>query len=123
MSIEIVAVTFLVVVGVVNAAPGVVAFSVARTRVAYGVDVDDPVLTVLLRHRAVLLAIVGIGLIVSAFVTSMRVPAIVAAAVSMASYVAIAGSTKGVNQQLRRVLRADIVALVGLGAAGALLAS
>jgi hypothetical protein len=45
--------------GVVNLLPAIGAFSAERLQSLYGVVIDDPNLGILMRHRAVLFAIVG----------------------------------------------------------------
>ncbi|MFW0791913.1 hypothetical protein [Gordonia sp. CPCC 205333] len=105
----------LVIVGLINAVPGLVAVVPGAVSRAYGVDVADHNVEMLLRHRAVLLLIVGVALIVGAFVESLRVPAMVGGAVSMLSYLLVL--VGGANQQLRRVAYIDVVAIVLLGVA------
>ncbi len=102
----------LVLVGVVNLVPGVVAtLSVERAAAAYGIVVDGPDLAVVLRHRGVLLAIVGLALIAVPWWPEIRTAAIVGGVVSMASYVAIVGAKPGVGRPLRRVMWVDVGAL------------
>ncbi len=50
----------LVLVGVTQCLPGLLLFAPDRIPAAYGITVDGPDLTLLLRHRAVLLAIPGL---------------------------------------------------------------
>ena len=102
----------LVLVGVVNLVPGVVAtVSVERAANAYDVAVDGPDLSVVLRHRGVLLAIVGLALIVVPWWPEIRTAAIVGGVISMASFVAIALAKPGVGQPLRKVMWVDVGAL------------
>jgi len=103
----------LVLVGIVNLLPGVVAtVSVERASAAYGVALDGPDLAVVLRHRGVLLAIVGLALIVVPWWPEIRTAAIVAGVVSMASFIAIVLAKPGVGQPLRKVMWVDVGALV-----------
>jgi hypothetical protein len=96
-----------------------VAASPGLMRRTYGLDVgDDPDLVLLLRHRAVLLALSGLLLAVSAGRPALRATAIPAAAVGMASFVGFS-VTSEVNTQQRKVALADTVLLLLL-AAGAL---
>lgn len=87
------------------------------TRRTYGVAVDDdPDLMVLLRHRAVLLAVSGMLLAVSAVRPELRVAATAAAATGMASFVAFSAAMD-VNSQQRQVASVDVILLVLLAAA------
>ncbi|MFD7089213.1 hypothetical protein ACFV94_15600 [Streptomyces sp. NPDC059896] len=112
-----------VVVGAVNLLPGVVALAPARITTAYGVSIDGPHsadLTVLLRHRAVLLGLVGIALLCAAFIPSLRVPALVGGGISMGTFLLFAYSTPGLNDATMRVARIDIAAIALLVVAAVL---
>ncbi|GAB18378.1 hypothetical protein GOEFS_053_00080 [Gordonia effusa NBRC 100432] len=108
-------VVLLVLVGLINAVPGLVAVVPGAVGRAYDVEITDRNVEMLLRHRAVLLLIVGVALIAGAFVDSLRVPAMIGGAASMLSYLLVL--VGGANQQLRRVAYIDIVAIVLLGVA------
>jgi hypothetical protein len=107
----------LVVVGLINLAPVVAVTSAKRVQRMYAVDVASPDLEILLRHRAVLFGIVGAVIIASAFHEPLRWPAIMAAFISMASFVALASSIGGYSANIRRVVVVDVAALVLLSAA------
>ncbi|MEV7869429.1 hypothetical protein AB0P17_25810 [Streptomyces sp. NPDC088124] len=112
-----------VVVGAINLLPGFVALAPSQITTAYGVSVagpDSADLTVLLRHRAVLLGLVGIGLLCAAFLTSLRVPALAAGAVSMGTFLLLAYSTPGLGDATMRVARIDIAAFALLAVAAVL---
>jgi hypothetical protein len=112
----LVTVIFLVV-ALVNLLPVFGVASKARLELLYGVTLDDPNLVVLMRHRAILLGIVGALLAVAAFEEPLRPTAIVAGFISMLSFVLIAYLAPGTNAELRRVARVDIVASVLLAGA------
>lgn len=109
----------LAAVGVLNLAPGVLAFRPDRLPQAYGVRADTPALALLLRHRAALLGLVGAGLTASVRHPALRGPAMLAAAVSKVSFLALVGSAPP-TAELRRVARADALGLTGLVLAAAL---
>lgn len=103
----------LFAVGAINFVPVVGVLSAAQLSGLYGVSLDsldDPSLIVLMRHRAVLLAIVGALLFGSLVRPNWRVPAISAAWLSMASFLLIAWTTPGVNDAVSRVALVDVVA-------------
>jgi hypothetical protein len=113
----------LVLVGLVNAVPGLVGtLSVERAAAAYGIAADSPDLAVVLRHRGVLLLIVGLGLIVAPWWPEIRPAAIVAGVISMASYVAIALAKPDLGRPLRKVMWVDVGALGLVAVAVVLLA-
>ncbi|MCP9944745.1 hypothetical protein LUX12_08075 [Streptomyces somaliensis] len=113
----------LFIVGAVNLLPAVVAVAPSRISTAYGISIDgahSADLTVLLRHRAVLLGLVGIALLCAAFIPSLRVPAMVAGAVSMGTFLLFAYATPALNSATMRVARIDIAAIALLAVAATL---
>ncbi|MGI5404918.1 hypothetical protein ACQEVG_36755 [Streptomyces sp. CA-135486] len=124
MWLDRVATALLLLVGAVNLLPGFVAVAPSRITTAYGVSVDgadSADLTVLLRHRAVLLGLVGLSLICAAFVPSLRIPAVTAGAISMGAFLLLAYSTPGLNSATMRVARIDVAAIVLLAVAAVLI--
>jgi hypothetical protein len=101
-----------------NLVPVVGALSAARLEALYGVPIADPSLAVLMRHRAVLLGIVGALLAAAAFRRALRPAAFAAGLASMVSFLALA-LAGDVNPAVRQVAALDlglIAALVGAGA-------
>jgi len=96
-------------VGLGNLLPVVGVLSAARLEALYGVALGEPNLLVLMRHRAVLFAIVGALLIAAAFRSAWRAAALMAGFVSMLSFVALAWLVGDVNGELRRVAVVDLV--------------
>lgn len=112
-------VALLAAVGVLNLAPTVVAVRPDRARRLYGVEAPGADLTLLLRHRAVLLGLVGAALTASAARPHLRPAAVVAAATSKVAFLALSAG-RPVHPALRRVGRADAAALPLLALAAAL---
>ena len=106
----------LVIVGLINAVPGLAAVVPGAVRRAYDVDTGDRNVETLLRHRAVMLFLVGAALIAGAFIESVRDAAMIGGAVSMVAYAAFVFSGDA-NARLRKVAYIDLVALVLLGVA------
>jgi hypothetical protein len=122
--VEIAIVVLLVLVGVTQCLPGLLAVTPERIPAAYGVTVEGPDLALLLRHRAVLLALPGVLVLVSAGVADLRwaaVAACAACAASMASFVVLLALTPGVGRESRRVAAVDVVAVVALVAVAVLM--
>lgn len=107
-----------VLVGIVNLAPVTGVLSVHRLQVLYGVELTDPNLVILLRHRAVLFGIVGALLVAAAFHAPLRSLALAAGLVSMLSFVLVAYLVGDFNAELHRVVLIDGVASVLLVGAG-----
>lgn len=102
----------LVLVGLINALPVIGALGGEALASLYGLPVDEPNLLVLLRHRAVLLGLVGAFMIVAAFRPVLRPSAFVLGFSSMLSFIALAYSVGGINGAVQRVALIDVVASV-----------
>lgn len=100
----------LVLVGLVHLLPGIGALSGARAAGLYAVDLSDPNLEILMRHRAVLFALLGAFLIASAFRSAWQLPALIAAAVSVGTFLLLAQMVGGHNEALNRVVTVDWIA-------------
>jgi hypothetical protein len=87
----------------------------------YALPFDDRNLVILMRHRAVILGLLGGFVLYAVFRPAMRPPAIALGTVSLASIVLLAWSTGGYSRALSTVVLADTIAVVCfLVAAGAL---
>ena len=84
----------------------------------YDVKVEGPDLTVLLVHRAVLFGLLAAALIGAIFCDSARPYAIGAVLASDVAFLAIAAVNPGLNDSMKRVVRADILSIALLAAAG-----
>lgn len=106
--------------GLIHLLPAVGMLSAARVSALYGIPVDEPNLELLLRHRAVLFAWLGGFCVVAAFQPRWQGPALLAAGISVLSFLALAWHIRGLNAALLRVVRVDAVAtallVVGTGA-------
>jgi hypothetical protein len=98
----------------VNLAPVVGALSSDRLQALYGVAFTDPNVVILMRHRAILFAVVGGLLAVAAFHAPLRRAAYAAGILSMLSFIAILIGVGGYNAELRRIAVIDGVAVLAL---------
>ena len=115
---ESVLVVGLLVGGVINLLPLPGALGASGLVRLYDIRTDDPNLTIMLRHRSAVFAIVGVLLIAAIFRPELQAAAILAGLASATTFILIAWQTGGYSQAIRRVVIADIVAVVALGAAG-----
>jgi hypothetical protein len=104
----------ILVAGILNLAPAIGVLSVERLHSLYGVSIEDPNLAILMRHRAVLFAIIGGLLIVSVFHAALRPVALAVGVVSMGSFVVLALLVGDYSSALRRILVVDVAASLGL---------
>lgn len=109
----------LIVAGIIHVLPLTGVLGTVQLSSLYGLQIDDNNLLILMRHRAVLFALLGAFLLVSVFKPQWQPMAIIAGLISTCSFLWLALSTGGYNDELDRVIWADIVAIVCLlGAAG-----
>jgi hypothetical protein len=110
----------LIVAALIHLLPVIGVESAARLKALYGVAIDGPDLAILMRHRAVLFAILGSVMLAAAFRTELRSVAIVAGLASVVSFIALALATPGYNARIGAVLAVDLVALIALVVAAGL---
>lgn len=101
--------------GGVHLLPAVGVLSAQRLHALYGVNVNDAVTLLLLRHRAVLFGILGGAFLAAAFIPAWRVGAGCVALFSMLSFVALAKAGNS-TPAIRRIVRIDLMlgAMLGL---------
>lgn len=106
----------LLLVAIIHALPLVGVMGAARLTQLYGIDVQDPTLELLLRHRAVLFGLLAAFLAYAAFRPELHRLALIAGFVSVASFLVLAKLSSSYNAELSTVVRADWVALALLAA-------
>jgi hypothetical protein len=84
----------------------------------YGISLSDSNTEILLRHRAVLFAIIGLFLLLSVVKSEYQPIAICIGLISVASFLLLTWSIEGLNSEISRVAKVDWVALVLLIVAG-----
>lgn len=102
----------LAIVGVLNLTPALVFFAPSRTVDLYGVELVGNDITILTRHRAVMLGLLGGALIYAAFKRELVVPVIVAALVGKTAFLTLVYASSGYSAEIGRVAAFDIVAIV-----------
>lgn len=112
-TVNIVIAGILLLVGLIHIIPFVGVLGPERLHNLYKIDLGDPNLILLMRHRAVLFALAGGVLVLAAWRSEWQGLALIAGIVSTASFIALAGA-EAYNSAIRRVILIDWVALVGL---------
>ena len=84
----------------------------------YGISVLDSNTEILLRHRAVLFAIIGLFLLLSVFKSEYQPIAICMGLISVASFLLLTWSIEGLNSEISRVVKVDWLAMALLLVAG-----
>ena len=102
----------LFIVGIINLLPIIVFFDATKTVKLYGVPIDGESLTILMRHRAVLLSLVGLLLIFAAFKSEFRIAAIAAALISKFTFIFLTFTASNYTAEVRQVALIDVGAIV-----------
>ncbi len=97
--------------GFINLAPVVGAVSKAQLSSMYGVAIGGPDLGILLRHRALLFAVVGGLILVSCIRRHLRSTALVVGLFSMLGFVLVALAEGGYSAALGRVIVVDFIGI------------
>lgn len=113
----------LVAAGIINLLPVVGLGSAARLELLYGIPVREPALELLLRHRALLLGLLGTLMIAAAWRPELRAAAILGGLASMIAFLLLALPLSGLGPALQRVALADAAATLLLLVALALRAA
>lgn len=107
----------LVIVGIINFFPVIVFFDSSKTLKLYGLPIEGENLTILMRHRGVLLAIIGIALITAALKSEYIILAISLALISKFAFIFLMFTATNVSPEIRQVGSIDIGAIILLLAA------
>lgn len=102
--------------GVVHLLPAVGVLGPERLRRLYGVEADDAVVLLLLRHRALLFGLIGIALCASATSGSHSILAAGLGLASMIGFIVLARGHDAIAP-IRRIIRIDAVLSVVLALA------
>jgi hypothetical protein len=104
----------LFIVGIINILPIMAFFNIDKTESLYGIKINGESLEVLMRHRGMLLALLGGGLIYSVFKPEFRLPIIIAALISKSVFVFLTYTTANVSPEVGKVALIDIISIVVL---------
>ena len=104
----------LILVGLVNLAPIVGVLSQSHLFRLYGVAIENQDLLLMMRHRAVLLGLVGATMVAAAWLPGLRTAACMLGLVSMISFVVLVLGSGGVSAPLLKIAVIDGLAIVVL---------
>ena len=102
----------LFLAGVINFIPSSLAFLPKKINASYGINVTDGNLELLLRHRAVLLGIIGGLMIFSAISKRYYDLSVIIGSISMVSFVILYHNIGTINDELKKVMLFDVAAIV-----------
>ncbi|WND01844.1 hypothetical protein QGN29_09805 [Temperatibacter marinus] len=104
----------ILLVGLINVIPVIGALSASMIQSLYHIDISDPNLVILMRHRAILFGILGGYILFSLIRRDEQKRALFVGLISMVSFAGIALMEASLNAKLSMVLTIDYV---GIGAA------
>jgi len=102
----------LFISGGINIAPSILAFMPEKISKSYGIEIPNIDFELLLRHRAILLGIVGGLLLYSAITKKSYGIAVTVGLVSMVSFIILYFLMNGINAALETVMQMDLLAIV-----------
>lgn len=102
----------LFIVGVINLLPAIVFFAPSQAARLYGTTFDGGSLNILMRHRAVLLGLIGAALIFAALKPAAKIPAIAFALTSKVAFIFLVLTAASFTAQIRQVALIDAAAIV-----------
>jgi hypothetical protein len=104
----------LVIVGIIHLLPLSGVIGGERLSALYGLSLNEPNIAILMRHRAVLFGILGAFFLAAVFKQSFQPYAFGVGFVSVLSFIGLAWATGSYNEQIARVVTADLIALAAL---------
>jgi hypothetical protein len=107
-------IVLVLIAAAINLAPVLGAIAPERMTALYGVNLEDPNLQILMRHRAVLFGIVGGLLLVAAFHPLLRTLGYAVGFSSMLSFLIIAWLVGDYGAEIQRVILVDVVGIAAL---------
>lgn len=118
--VELVTVAALLLVALIHVPPIAALFGDAALRRLYGFAPSDPNLSILLRHRGALFAVVAALLVAAAFWPALRPLGIALGTLSVLPFLLLAASAQELAAPIKRVVVADWIALAALALAAVL---
>ncbi len=102
----------LFIVGIINLLPVIVFFDSTKSVKLYGVSFEGESLTILMRHRGVLLGLVGLVLIFAAVKPEFRIFAVALALISKLAFIFLTVTASNHTAEVRQVALIDVGAIV-----------
>ena len=111
MSDKIVSI-ILFIVGIINILPLIVFFDPTNTVKLYGFPIEGESLIILIRHRGVLLSLIGIALITAAFKSEYIFLAIGLALISKFTFIFLTFTASDYTNEIKQVALIDVGAII-----------
>ena len=102
----------LFISGVINFMPSLLAFWSNKISSSYGIDIPNSNDELLLRHRAVMLGIIGGVMIFSAISKKYYSLSVSIGLISMVSFIILYALVGNINPELQKVMKIDIAGIL-----------
>ncbi|MFC4701316.1 hypothetical protein ACFO4O_14190 [Glaciecola siphonariae] len=107
---KVITIGFLVV-GIIHLIPVVGVLGIHKINDLYGLSIADQNLAILMRHRAVMFGLLGSFLCYAAFMKNLQIIALIAALISVVSFLLLSLFNPNYNQAIQKIVSADYLAL------------
>jgi hypothetical protein len=107
-----IAIALLVMIGMLTASPGITAFNPSGITALYGVALENDAALLLVRHRQIMLGLLGSMLVCGAFFSSLRMMAIAINVLSKSAFLGLCLTTFTLTPRLQRIVYFDVVSIV-----------
>ncbi|HEY9625595.1 MAG TPA: hypothetical protein V6C78_35070 [Crinalium sp.] len=107
-----IATALLVVIGVLTASPIITAFNPSGITALYGATLENNTALLLVRHRQILLGLLGTTLICEALFGSLRIMAIAINILSKSAFITFSLTTSTPMIELQRIVYFDVISIV-----------
>jgi len=102
----------LFIAGGINILPSILAFLPEKFSKSYGIEIPNMNFELLLRHRAILFGIIGGVMIYSAISKKHYSISVAIGLISMVSFIILYFLINGINSDLEKVMKIDLVAVL-----------
>lgn len=104
----------LIIAAIIHLLPTLGVLGATQLSTLYQLDLSEPNIAILMRHRAVLFGLLGAFLMGAAFKPELQLMAILVGLISVVSFLVLAYGTGGYNPAIAKVVKADWIALIAL---------
>ena len=106
--------SLLIIVAIIHLIPVTGVLGEERLASLYGLSFEEPNIAILMRHRAILFGLLGMFIVYAAFNKALQPLAFATGFISVISFILIAWEVDSYNEEIGRVVIADIIALLCL---------
>lgn len=107
-----IAIALLIMIGMLTASPSITALNPSGITTLYGVVLENDATLLLVRHRQVMLGLLGATLVCGAFFVPLRLMAITINILSKSAFLGISLTTSNLTPDFQRIVYFDVVSII-----------